>query len=142
MTKQQTIEVLSVPDICVGNMDCEDSINTSDKQWQEAYKKGYNRAMLDYGLEYDEKPVEDCISKTDILDAVGHGTTYTSEEIQEIINRLPSVAPARTRGKWVQQNDINHKLFGWYRCSECGAYIGVPSKYCSECGADMTGEEE
>lgn len=36
---------------------------------------------------------EDCISRADMLDAVGHGTTYTSEEVQRIIKDLSSVTP-------------------------------------------------
>jgi hypothetical protein len=33
---------------------------------------------------------QDCISRTDMLDAIGHGTTYTSEDLQRIIEDLPS----------------------------------------------------
>ena len=39
------------------------------------------------------KPCDDAISRNDMLDAVGHGTTYTSLEVQKIINGLPSVNP-------------------------------------------------
>ena len=37
-----------------------------------------------------QKSCPDAISRSDMLDAVGHGMTYTSEE-QEIIKRLPPV---------------------------------------------------
>jgi hypothetical protein len=33
---------------------------------------------------------QDCISRTDMLDAIGHGTTYTSEDLQRIVEDLPS----------------------------------------------------
>lgn len=33
---------------------------------------------------------QDCISRTDMLDAIGHGTTYTSEDLQRIVKELPS----------------------------------------------------
>ena len=33
----------------------------------------------------------DYICRNDMLDAIGHGTTYTSEELQEIVRNLPSV---------------------------------------------------
>ncbi len=39
------------------------------------------------------EPCDDAISRNDMLDAVGHGTTYTSLEVQKIINGLPSVNP-------------------------------------------------
>ena len=44
---------------------------------------------------YLECPIEpsDLIRRTDMLDAVGHGTTYTTEHLQKIINGLPSVNP-------------------------------------------------
>jgi hypothetical protein len=50
------------------------------------------RDALDYAtrvLKTVEK--KDLISREDMLDAIGHGTTYTSEELQEIIKGLSSV---------------------------------------------------
>ena len=41
----------------------------------------------------EQEPCDDAISRNDMLDAVGHGTTYTSLEVQKIINVLPSVNP-------------------------------------------------
>ena len=40
-----------------------------------------------------ELPCDDAISRSDMLDAIGHGTTYTSEELQRIIQNLPPVNP-------------------------------------------------
>ena len=37
--------------------------------------------------EPDEESI-DFISRNDMLDAIGHGTTYTSEELQEIIRKM------------------------------------------------------
>lgn len=34
---------------------------------------------------------QDVISRNDMMDAIGHGTTYTSEELQKIITNLPPV---------------------------------------------------
>lgn len=44
-------------------------------------------------------------------------------------------------GHWTLQTDKNKKLYGWHICSECGAYIGEPTNYCSNCGAHMEGSE-
>lgn len=44
-------------------------------------------------------PYENAISRTDMLDAIGHGTTYTSEELQKIIKALPPVDP-QTMDQW------------------------------------------
>lgn len=43
----------------------------------------------------EQQPCEDCVSRQDMLDAIGHGTTYTSEELQKIINGLPDVKAER-----------------------------------------------
>ena len=41
------------------------------------------------------KHCDDTISRKDMLDAIGHGTTYTSEELQKIINGLPEAKAER-----------------------------------------------
>lgn len=40
-----------------------------------------------------QEPCGDAIGREDMLDAIGHGTTYTSEELQRIIKGLPPVKP-------------------------------------------------
>lgn len=54
------------------------------------------------------------------------------------IKNAPTVdaVPVR-RGKWILQGDSRKALYGWYFCSECGAFIGGKTNFCSECGADM-----
>ena len=32
-----------------------------------------------------QEPCDDAISRSDMFDAIGHGTTYTSEELQRVI---------------------------------------------------------
>ena len=39
------------------------------------------------------QPCEDAVNRTDMLDAIGHGTTYTSEDLQRIVKGLPPVGP-------------------------------------------------
>lgn len=56
-------------------------------------------AVIDYNLFIyaikNGKPLlDDLISKNDMLDAVGHGTTYTTEEVQDIIDSLPVIVEA------------------------------------------------
>lgn len=51
-----------------------------------------------------------------------------------------NVQPVR-HGHWALQEDRTKKLYGWHICSECGAWIGEPTNYCSNCGADMRGEQ-
>ena len=48
-----------------------------------------------------------------------------------------SVEPERKTGKWIKRKGETIILYGWYQCSQCGAIIGEPTNYCSECGARM-----
>lgn len=41
----------------------------------------------------EQEPCPNVISRSDMLDAIGHGTTYTSEDLQKIIKGLPPVTP-------------------------------------------------
>lgn len=65
-------------------------------------KKYYNDKDVDVYQGFDDEDNEaidkairaleqDCISRTDMLDAIGHGTTYTTDELQKIIKGLPTV---------------------------------------------------
>lgn len=51
-----------------------------------------------------QEPCEDAIGRSDMLDAIGHGTTYTSEELQKIIKALPPVTPQKT-GHWIDHQE-------------------------------------
>ena len=68
---------------------------------------------------------------------IENNTIKMTEEDKKVLLDL-----LRQKGKWIEQTDINSKLYGWYKCSECGAVIGTKTNFCSECGADMRGEEE
>jgi hypothetical protein len=52
-----------------------------------------------------------------------------------------SVEPGRKPGKWLKRTDKTKELYGWYQCSQCGAIIGEPVNYCSECGSYNGGTE-
>lgn len=62
-----------------------------------------NKKMDEIRRIYDKiKEQESCdnaISCSDMLDAIGHGTTYTSEELQKIITNLLPVT--QKSGKWI-----------------------------------------
>ena len=68
-------------------------------------------AMVDSAVAVDSST--NCIRRSDMLDAIGHGTTYTSGELQEIVKRLPSVKPKEITGEW-QQGEID-----WYKLGKC-----------------------
>ena len=84
----------------------------------------------------EQEPCEDVISRADMLDAVGHGTTYTSEEVQDIVNSLPSVTP-KQKGHW---KFIQRGKFIDICCSECG-YVSVKD-YAYNYTIDQLDEQE
>ncbi len=90
-----------------------------------------------------ERPRKDTISRADMLDAVGHGTTYTSEEVQNIVNSLPPAAPKPKIGHWINGDPI---------CPCCGEdkfkdldadiWSDWQPKHCPNCGAKMFEPQE
>ena len=63
------------------------------------------------------------------------------ETVTEFADRCRECGKMRT-GYWIKQQNKEMKMYGWFFCSECGAYIGEPTNFCSECGADMRGDTE
>lgn len=62
----------------------------------------------------------------------------------KIIQELPSVRPARPRGKWKKisiDKYVQHATY-YNKCSECGKDIVGEHNYCPNCGADMRESEE
>ena len=70
------------------------------------------------------------------LECAKHWDGHTERDV----TRLLSLPSAQKKGEWTLQEDKTKKLYGWHICSECGAWIGEPTNYCSNCGADMRGE--
>ena len=89
-----------------------------------------------------EKSIEygNTISRTDMLDAIGHGTTYSSEDLQKIINDLPSVQPKVKTGHWIRTGDYHTGAYGsieYVKCSCCGEDSLEEGDFCPNCGAKM-----
>ena len=86
-----------------------------------------------------QEPCPNAISRSDMLDAVGHGTTYTSEELQIIIKGMPPVKPQEPNtGHWITKPHI----YGVAFCSECDFELRIDdTKYCPNCGAKMESQE-
>lgn len=61
------------------------------------------------------------------------GSLYhtVSEKDFEVINQVNPVK----KGKWVSLHGIIH-------CSNCNSVTGVPTCYCSDCGADMREDKD
>ena len=117
-----------------------------------------------------QQPCEDCISRDEVIEALrtwiqyGHlpngdyvPLDYLSnpeeyvafvrfEDAETCINEMPSVTPARPKGKWILIHPLQEDDEGAYMCLCCGVgNWGIDpkvDKYCFNCGADMRGEEE
>lgn len=102
----------------------------------------------------EAEPCEDCISRQAVLDTIdklkfnhyfergeyiGEDTVeieiVNADRMRDTVEDLPSVAPARKKGKWIKKNcDLLY-------CSECDLPSMHPWPYCERCGAEMRGEE-
>jgi hypothetical protein len=80
MTREEAIKELE-----------EDKALYMPEEWIESLDRDTPDGRLITALDMAIKALEqDCISRTDMLDAIGHGTTYTSEDLQRIVKDLPS----------------------------------------------------
>lgn len=102
--------------------------------------------QLGYGLGEKVEPCVDCVSRKETIEwlkkvTVTDGITFKTgfKQILYDIEQMPSVKPQRPQGKWIEQNDTSKHHFGWYYCSNCGAYLmsADGANYCSCCGAEM-----
>ena len=90
-------------------------------------------------------PVGDTVSRQTVLNLL---STMPQEEaitramLVQSVKQMSAAQPERMRGKWIRQDDKGKPLYGWYQCYRCGAVIGGKTNFCSECGADMRGEQE
>lgn len=83
-----------------------------------------------------QEPCPNAISRSDMLDAIGHGTTYTSEDLQKIIKALPPVNPqpkTEQFAKWVAEEifddnwEYNKDAFAEIACRKL-AKLGIVRK--------------
>lgn len=116
------------------------------------------------------KPCEDCISRQAVLDIItfedkwlfdanGHNanTHIAFSSLESRVKALPSVTPERPKGKWIKIQSGDEDFPESIVCSRCknenshldfdehNNVIGkvfVTSKYCPNCGAEMSGGGE
>ena len=97
----------------------------------------------------EQEPCEDCVSRKAVLEYIegsdaelGHSSE--NEIVCQDIKELPSVTPARKKGKWI---DIMVGDMPAQACDQCNtfyplAYTGGGHKYCPNCGSFMMERKE
>lgn len=107
--------------------------------------------QLGYGLGEKIEPCVDCVNRLDVLAILLNAYNESRFDgysdyraVSDLVADLPSIKPQRPQGKWIEQNDTSKHHFGWYYCSNCGAYLmsADGANYCSCCGAEMEGDNE
>ena len=117
------------------------------------------------------EPCEDCIRRSDAVDTIKFGITYAyimgietagkkDEMFRQIIfqlekaiariERLPSVTPARKKGKWrpLEYDGYADGFPVWdvWECDQCGhehrGESDTLTDYCPDCGAEMEVKDE
>ena len=97
--------------------------------------------------ELEQQPCDDAISREAVKDMLNEEwIKYMPMDLDinlsfvlKKISELPSVTPTRPKGRWLEQKDIHKHHYGWFFCSECGAFLmsSDGANYCSCCGAKM-----
>jgi hypothetical protein len=121
-------------------------------------KNHYDKVMkrveaLDIAIKaLEQQTCDDAVSREEAIDRMMRknmpvGEDNTKERFRylqwlsdlETIKELQSVKPQRSKGRWIQQEDIHKHHYGWFFCSECGAFLmsSDGANYCSCCGAEM-----
>ena len=67
---------------------------------------------------------------------------YCMETLRDFVSELPPAAPARKKGRWInQRKSVSTIGVSYCNCSECGYTLrdswGVAKKFCSNCGIEM-----
>ena len=98
--------------------------------------------------ELEQEPCDDCISREAVIKTIAEWFfskefhyINAGEYLRKRIDELQSVTPQPKMGRWILQGNPYSKLYGWYKCSGCGAYIGEIANYCSECGSYNGGDD-
>ena len=74
----------------------------------------------------------------DVFENCSNCELLDDEQVKELIDLQPTAdVRENVKGYWKKRKD--KPLQNWYQCSNCGAICGETPKYCSECGADMRG---
>ena len=89
------------------------------------------------------EPCEDAVSRTAVLSLMDDfiDGSFAWAALRTKIARLPSVVPARKRGKWICHDPHVEGLCCTFTCDQCGDTVDcVSTNFCPNCGADMRGE--
>ena len=93
--------------------------------------------------------MDDLVSRQAAIDAVheefdeclvwDESGEYTADEVERILDRVPSAQPEWKKGRWIRNDN------GTYSCSVCQSWIPEEqyfyARYCLCRGADMRGEQ-
>lgn len=95
--------------------------------------------------------MDDLISRQVTMEAFYQypNVKWTSLDVMEKINEVPSAQFELKRGKWVKMTGMMPpEYFGHYECSECGWHLSHHDKtkenelgFCPNCGAIMDGDD-
>jgi len=90
------------------------------------------------------EPSGDLISRADAIEGVCGVCIYTDRcewknvgcDYIQTLETLPT--SVRPKGEWIDNDTFVHKAFN---CSRCGHITSIKTPFCSNCGAEMRGDE-
>ena len=140
MTRQEAVDLLNKFEFCCNFSEC-----TNDWGCEECCE-ALNMAIK----ALEQEPSEDAVSRKALLDkayAYGNGLEPEGYCVDvEDIKAIPSVAPTRKKGKWINREhcQVDEDAYEVATCSNCKAEITLEYPYdsfCPNCGKRMESEE-
>ena len=128
-------------------MTIEDAINYFKGSWAigEDDASRHHNDVLEFTIKIlEQEPCDDTISREAVKELFQEGSVMGMYYFLGI-DKLPSVTPARKKGKWIITNDYLTTAYGsidYVKCSCCGEESLEESDYCPNCGSYMKGEFE
>ena len=107
---------------------------------REMYESGLREQLADDSGSYDSLiPCEDTISRQDAIDALLEAY-QDNMDVEFILSKLPSAQPERKTGRWISVSADRYTTVASYVyvCSECGETHVGKTRYCPNCGAEMS----
>ena len=109
--------------------------------------KGFDEEIAklerEWGAEEIE-PSEDAVSRESVLKLAKKGILVSNDNYKCVVNAiksLPSVTPQGPKGKWIHKMQVMNNPYT-YKCSVCKGWEKDKTKYCPNCGAEMSGGGE
>lgn len=125
------------------------SIGSPNEEWKRKYGSeavGNSDNLLCSGVEHDgDRAVSiNAVKKVIRETKYSYADPLAYNYVVKLLNELPSVAPQRLMGYWIEgkysDEDVRYNDSS-YKCSNCGKRVDFKENFCPSCGTEMKDKE-